>query len=343
MKSRISRLPVLAMLALMILAATAPSALAAAGLAYDEHTRGPMPIPPSERNLQTVTAAAWLTVADKNDILEGAIFDARGNLLFCDVSNGRVLRATPDKKLSAFVDLDGYSPGGIAFHKDGRLFIAALDSTYTKGAIFAVNPDGKGLRAIISTDAGYLPNDLVMDAHGGFYFTDFKGSPTQPKGGVYYVSPDFKTVTCVVPNLAMANGVALSPDGGYLWITEFGRNLLHRVELADATTMGPIGTAIPYRFAGPAPDSMRVDADGNVYVAVHGQGRVLVFNPNGIPIGQVLLPGREQGHNLRTTSLAISPDSNDMYVVTSDHAAERGSAIFHAKVFAKGLKPLNMQ
>ncbi|MEG6503553.1 SMP-30/gluconolactonase/LRE family protein, partial [Desulfovibrio sp. 1214_IL3152] len=227
----------------------APLHSLAAGLAYDEHTRGPAPIPPSERNLQTVTAEQWLKVADKNDILEGAIFDARGNLLFCDVSNGRVLRATPDKKLSTFVDLDGYSPGGIAFHKDGRLFIAALDSTYTKGAIFAVNPDGKGLRAIVSPDAGYLPNDLVMDAHGGFYFTDFKGSPTQPKGGVYYVSPDFKTITCVAPNLAMANGVALSPDGAYLWVTEFGRNLLHRVELADATTMGPIGTSIPYRFA----------------------------------------------------------------------------------------------
>ncbi|MEG6502044.1 hypothetical protein, partial [Desulfovibrio sp. 1214_IL3152] len=83
--------------------------------------------------------------------------------------------------------------------------------------------------------------------------------------------------------------------------------------------------------------------DGNVYVAVYGQGRVLVFNPNGIPIGQVLLPGREQGRNLRSTSLAISPDSNDLYAVTSDHAGERGSIIFHAKVFAKGLRPLSAQ
>ena len=29
-------------------------------------------------------------------ILEGAIFDRSGNLLFCDVSGGRVLRLTPD-------------------------------------------------------------------------------------------------------------------------------------------------------------------------------------------------------------------------------------------------------
>jgi len=30
---------------------------------------------------------------------------------------------------------------------------------------------------------------------------------------------------------------------------------------------------------------MRADADGNVYVAIYGQGRVLAFNRNGIPIG----------------------------------------------------------
>ena len=66
----------------------------------------------------------------------------------------------------------------------------------------------------------------------------------------------------------MANGVALGPDGKVLWATEFGRNLLHRVELADATTPTILGTSIPYHFTGPAPDSMRIDADGNVYVAV---------------------------------------------------------------------------
>jgi lactonase len=36
---------------------------------------------------------------------------------------------------------------------------------------------------------------------------------------------------------------------------------------------------------------MRADADGNLYVAIYGQGRVLVFNKNGLPIGQILLPG----------------------------------------------------
>ncbi|GAB3396274.1 SMP-30/gluconolactonase/LRE family protein [Azotobacter armeniacus] len=101
----------------------------------------------------------------------------------------------------------------------------------------------------------------------------------------------------MLPRLAMANGVALGPDEKALWATEFGRNLLHRIELADATTITPLGSAIAYHFTSPAPDSMRADADGNLYMAIYGQGRVLAFNRNGIPISQVLLPGREQGHH----------------------------------------------
>ena len=128
-----------------------------------------------------------------------------------------------------------------------------------------------------------------------------------------------------------------------VWATEFGRNLLHRIRLADATTIAPIGSAIAYRFVGPAPDSMRVDADGNVYVAVYGQGRVLAFNRNGIPIGQVLLPGRDEGHNLATTSLAIDPDRNDLYAVTNDGDDGQGATVFHAKVFSKGLPPASSQ
>ncbi|QOL14206.1 SMP-30/gluconolactonase/LRE family protein [Dickeya dianthicola] len=311
----------------------------AAGLVYDAHTRGPVPIPPAEQTLQTVNATPWFKVADQGLILEGAIFDAHGNLLFCDVTGRRVLRLSPDRKLSTLITLEGLRPGGLALHKDGRLFIAAIDLDAGRGAIFALSPDGSDVKNIIAPEAGYLPNDLVFDSKGGFYFTDFKGTATEPKGGVYYVTPDFATIRPVLPNLSMANGLALSPDGKTLWASEFGRNLLHRVELTDPTTIAPIGSAIPYRFTGPAPDSMRVDSDGNVYVAIYGQGRSMVFNRNGIPIGQILLPGRDNGRNLHSTSLAIRPGTHDLYAVSSDGPEGRQAAIFHARVFGLGLMP----
>lgn len=61
------------------------------------------------------------------------------------------------------------------------------------------------------------------------------------------------------------------------------------------------------------------------------------INKTGIPIGQVLLPGRDEGHNLESTSMAIKPGSNDLYIVTSNGNGGQGATIFHAKVFARAL------
>ena len=98
-----------------------------------------------------------------------------------------------------------------------------------------------------------------------------------------------------------------------------------------------------HHFTGPAPASMRADADGDFYVAIYGQGRVLVLDRNGIPVGQAPLPGREEGHNLCSTGLALKPGTDDPYIVASDGNGGRGAAIFHAEAFAKALPPLSHQ
>ena len=99
-----------------------------------------MPIPASERALQTAEAESWFKVSDEGRILEGAIFDRSGNLLSCVVSGRRVLRLTPNRQLSTVVTLAVPSPGGLAFHPDGRMFIAALDIPNGRGAIYTVRP-----------------------------------------------------------------------------------------------------------------------------------------------------------------------------------------------------------
>jgi lactonase len=88
---------------------------------------------------------------------------------------------------------------------------------------------------------------------------------------------------------------------------------------------------------------MRADADGNVYVAMYGQGRVLAFNRNGIPIDQVLLPGRDAGHNLASTSLAIDPGRNELYAVGSAMDKGQGATVFRTKSFSRGLPPASFR
>jgi lactonase len=296
-----------------------------------------------EKDLPTVTAEQWMKVSDKPLQLEGPSFDREGNLLFVEVFGGQVLKVDTQKKLTVVVPKNELGSAGLAIHKDGRLFVAGLGNFKDSGNLTAYKPDGSGAQVIIPGSANFLVDDLVFDSAGGFYFTDFKGTSTEPTGGVYYVPADGKKIVPILPKLAIANGIALSPDGKTLWVTEFATGLLHRIELKDATTIAPFGEAVVYRFNGPSPDSMRVDQDGNLYVAMYSQGRVLVLNPSGLPIGQILIPGRETGHFLHSTSMAIKPGTNEIYLVSNDGKLGKGSAIFRAKGFASALQMYSHQ
>ena len=99
---------------------------AAPALAYDAQTRGPAPLPPGERGLQTVVAQPWFKVSDEGLQLEGPSFDRDGNLLFVEVFGGRVFRLTPDRRLSTVVGENKLGSAGLAVHKDGCVFIAGL-------------------------------------------------------------------------------------------------------------------------------------------------------------------------------------------------------------------------
>ncbi|MBD5538618.1 MAG: SMP-30/gluconolactonase/LRE family protein [Desulfovibrio sp.] len=329
-----------ACLSCLALIALAAPARAADAFSYEGRAGTPAPVPLSEQGLQTVEAEPLKVVNSERHILEGAVFDSAGNLYFCDVTGGKVRKLTPENELSDHVVLDGLAPCGLAFGPDGRLFMAVKDPGGKAGSILAVAGEGSRPEVVVGAEQGYLPNDLVFDGKGGFYFSDCKGASTVTGGGIVYRAPD-GALTTVIPNMAQANGVALSPDDSVIWATEYAREQLHKTTVKNATEIVPFRSHIPYRFTGRGPDSMRVDADGNVYVAMMSQGRVLIFNPNGFPIGQILLPGRDAGENLLSTSLAIHPEKKEVRIVTSN-TAESGSpdaAIFTAPAFAPGLAP----
>lgn len=305
------------------------------GLEYDANTRSAAPIPAAERNLTTVEAEPFFKVGDSRGVLEGAVFDPDGNLYFCEVDAGKIYKLDKNRNLNAIVEFGEFRPSGLAFHPDGRLFVAGYSDGLTKGAIFAMKPDGSERTVILPQDAGFVPNDLIINGKGGVYFTDFKGTATDPAGGVYYLAPGASAPVPVLGNIANANGVALSPDEKVLWVGDYGRGILYRLELLDDTNFDRIRSTPVYYFTGRGPESLRVDADGNLYVAVLSQGRTLVFNPSGIPIGQVLLPGRDEGRNLYGASLALNPNSRDLILTGADDKG--GANLYITQAYANGI------
>lgn len=309
-------------------------------LSYKGNASTAVPILAHEADIQTVTAEQWLKISDEGLQLEGLCFDKDGNLLLCEVFGGTIFHvALPEKKVTTLFQSQKQNPAAVKIHKDGRLFVCYLGDFESSGGIFAVDSEGEQEVPIVSDiDTEYCVDDLVFDSKGGFYFTDFRGYSTNPKGGVYYVSSDYKTITPVIQNLAVGNGVALSTDEKTLWVTETNANRLHRIDLLDdGVTIAPFGASIPYHFTGhEGPDSCCIDSDDNLYVAMYGQGRVLVFNKKGYPIGQILIPGRDQGHMLRSTHPAFIPGTDQLIISANDIEMGGDSWLFTAKGFAKG-------
>ena len=303
-------------------------------LRYEPESRF-CPIPPAERDLPTAVARPWLKVSQEepND-LEGVSFDRQGNLWFVEAAASRLHRVDMQTGEDRVVCTDPLRRGMSAtkHHRDGRVFIPSVGPDFRHGYVFTVNPDGSDLTVLRE---GPVFDDLTFDRNGGYYYTHFVGSVSDPCGEVAYVSPQ-GAVTPVLRHLAGPNGVALSTDGSVLWVTETAAGRLLRANLAaDPVTLGPTPCdyTVCYRFTGSVgPDSCEVDADDNLYVALYGQGRVLVFNKRGYPIGQVLLAGREEGHFLASTHPMIRPGTNELYICTND--PEQGAWIFKAGAFA---------
>jgi lactonase len=339
---RAIRLCAAAAAACTLAACAVPPGTPGNALVYRPGLQGLAAIPLPERDLPTAIAEPYFKVGEGGGMaLEGPAFDRAGNLFFLDIYAGRVLKLTPDRQLTAIHTDKDLHPAGIAIHKDGRIFIAALGAigasgTFEAGSVIALDANGGNRQVIVPASAKYLVDDVAFDNVGGIYFTDFRGTSTQPDGGVYYVSPDFRTVNAVIPKLGAANGIAVSPDSKVIWASEFATGRIHRADMMAPGVLGRWGTSIPYQFIGRAPDSMRTDADGNLYVAAYHQGRLLVLSPGGVPIGQILLPGREDDKFLKVTSMAFVPGTNEMVILARDELKKTGAMIFKAKGFAKG-------
>jgi gluconolactonase len=205
-----------------------------------------------------------------------------------NLGNGSLYRYTPATGQWEVVATK-VGTNGLARHPDGAgVIVAACHDT---PALFRIDP-ATGTRTLIAGTDSFEgkpfnePNDLVVRNDGNIYFTDpkvqpgAKGRAGQGVMGYYRVSP-----AGAVTRIAVApqpNGIALSPDGRYLYVA--GGFPLRRHEVAADGAV----TATFVELAGSGSDGMGVDCAGNLYLTT-GNG-VLVLGPDGKSIGSIAVP-----------------------------------------------------
>jgi len=239
---------------------------------------------------------------------EGPVWFGDGRyLLWSDIPNNRILKWEEETGAVSIYRRPSDFANGNTRDRQGRLVTCEhggrrVTRTEYDGRISVLMDNWQGRRL-------NSPNDVVVKSDGSIWFTDppfgilgnYEGykADSEVDQAVYRIDGDSGAVSVVADDVLGPNGLCFSPDENVLYVVE-SRGVPYRKILAY--DVGADGSSIANKRvlidAGPGgtPDGMRCDVDGNLWCG-WGMGTaeldgVLVFAPDGAPIGRIALPER---------------------------------------------------
>jgi gluconolactonase len=246
---------------------------------------------------------------------EGPVAMPDGSIVLVEIKAQRITRVRPKTAAEGggwhepetAADMPASGPNGAALGPDGALYVAdnggsfewherngmtypgPVPATWTGGRIARVDlATGSVTTFYDATHAPNLraPNDLVMDGHGGFWFTDHgtRNEHRADRTALYYARCDGSEIREVLRPVDGPNGIGLSPDGSVLyWAETHTGRVYHRPVTAPGVLgpAGPLGGVLAGLPGMQLLDSMAIDAEGNVCVATIVNGGITVVSPTG--------------------------------------------------------------
>lgn len=289
-----------------------------------------------------MTETAFTEVATGLQFPEGPVAMPDGSVVVVEMFGERVTRVHPDGSTEQVCEVKG-GPNGLAVGPDGALYLCNNGGSHTPvevdgllrpgpfdlerysgGLVQRIGHDGKVTNLYTNCAGRPLrsPNDLVMDGHGGFYFTDYgirdAAARTADLGAVYYARCDGAEIHEVAYPVSSPNGVGLSPDGTILYYAETYTGRVFRRTIAEPGVLrSPMSRYDPQALLCGLPgmqlvDSLAVDADGWVAVGTLINGAVTSISPDGSSVEQVAT-----GDPLTTNLCFGGPDMRTAYVTLS--------------------------
>ncbi|TAM19102.1 MAG: SMP-30/gluconolactonase/LRE family protein [Rhodanobacter sp.] len=185
-------------------------------------------------------------------------------------------------------------------------------------------------------------NDGACDRQGRFVFGTLHepagGGPKQAIGGFWRLDGDLSLQRLPLESVAISNSLAFSPDGGTLYYCDSPTRIIRCCEYGD--TVGPSRNFVDLRGISGEPDGSCVDADGGLWNAQWGMGRVVRYHPDGREDRVIPVPAHQPtrpalgGAALDTLYVTSARDGLDATELAADPLA---GALFAARIDARGL------
>ncbi|MGY1427301.1 SMP-30/gluconolactonase/LRE family protein [Streptomyces sp. MN12] len=277
-------------------------------------------------------------------LLEGPTFDANGALVVVDVTapagKPKVLRVDVRKKTSRPLHTDDRGAYTSAQYSpyDGRIYL----TDFSHGEIVSLAPDGSDPRTFFSgrvDGAPMNPDDLAFDQDGDLYISDSRGmSEGKAVGRVVRIDREGRNATVLAGGLAAPNGISFDSEYRGLWVSELTQNRVSYLLLDDRGGVASQHTAIRVDGGIAQTDSIAVDADGNLYQALHGRPAMAVYDRHGERLATVEVPARAADGVESATNVAITPGGTKAYMTVSGPA---GGYLYSFDAPAEGVRQSN--
>ena len=270
----------------------------------DSFSKLPLPVGVSSEGVKSATSVAFT---------EGPACDSDGTVYFSDIEGNRILRLLPDGTREVYRDPshrtngNTFDHGGVLYHCEGAEFGPGGGRRITRS-----NPRTGEYEVVTETFDGIRynsPNDICVDGEGRIYFTDPRygdrsdlemlDSEGNPIEAVYRIDTD-QSITRIIsqPEIQRPNGIAVTQDSQKLYLVDScpmagGNRKIWSFDLdRDGNTSNQ---QVIIDFApGRGGDGMRLDMEGNLYIAAGVKAPRSEYETADVPTGiYVVTPAGE--------------------------------------------------
>ncbi len=216
---------------------------------------------------------------------EGPLWDERARCLyFVDLVGQRLCRFDPAGGEFAHWDMPE-TVAAVALTEAGGMVVALAD------AFHAFDPATGSLQALARAPlaAGTQFNDGKVDRDGRFVAVSMERSMQSPIAGIYRLAVDGRSVETLQLGMVIGNGPCWSLDGLTFYCSDSVPRTIHAYDYRQGRLDNRRLFAATGALGG-IPDGATIDAEGTMWMAICGAGKIARFAADGSVLQSIDMP-----------------------------------------------------